>query len=177
MRKYPAGYECRSRLHRIWRAMHARCYNPSHEAFARYRAKRIEVCAEWREYGAFLRWALTNGYSDEFEIDRIDNALGYEPENCRWVTRSTNQRNKSNSRGPVEAFGDQKTPIEWSEDSRCVISYHLLLKRLAAGWRPETAIVVPSQNRSGPRAYSARKREGYRDLGRALAPVPEAIAA
>jgi hypothetical protein len=35
-------------------------------------------------------------------IDRLDNTRGYEPDNCRWATRSQQQRNKAR---PANAVG------------------------------------------------------------------------
>jgi hypothetical protein len=146
-RKYPVGYAVGSRLYRIWRGMYLRCYQPSHRAHARYSAKRIEICQEWLTYAPFMEWALANGYSEDLQIDREKNDQGYNPQNCRWVTHSTQQRNTDSNLAPIEAFGEMKTPIEWSEDPRCKVPYHLLWRRLAAGWPAETSIVTPSQHR------------------------------
>ena len=41
----------------------------------------------------FRQWSLDNGYCRErCSLDRIDSALGYSPENCRWVTVAENSR-------------------------------------------------------------------------------------
>ncbi|AFL99510.1 AP2 domain-containing protein [Desulfitobacterium dehalogenans ATCC 51507] len=95
------------RLNSIWRDMKKRCYNPRNKSYKDYGARGIELCNEWRnDFMSFYKWAIANGYSDELSIDRIDNDKGYEPSNCRWATRLTqniNQRirkdNKTGVRG------------------------------------------------------------------------------
>ena len=52
------------------------------------------VCDEWLDFTAFYRWATATGYRRELQIDRIDNTRGYSPDNCRWVTRSEQMRNR-----------------------------------------------------------------------------------
>ena len=52
------------------------------------------VCDEWLDFTNFYRWAMANGYRRELQIDRIDNAHGYSPGNCRWVTPAEQNRNR-----------------------------------------------------------------------------------
>lgn len=59
--------------------------------------KGISICQEWSgEYGAtnFYEWALSNGWKEGLSIDRIDNSLGYSPENCRWIPRTLQLKNR-----------------------------------------------------------------------------------
>lgn len=102
------------RILRILRGMKDRCYNPNYHSFSRYGGRGITICDEWRnDSGTFEKWALEHGYSDELSIDRIDNDLGYSPENCRWVTKSIQQNNKSNN-NYLEYGGQKRTVTEWA---------------------------------------------------------------
>jgi len=77
-----------------WYNMVQRCHNPHHPAFVWYGARGIEVCERWRDdFSQFLSDMRPRppGHS----LDRIDNDAGYTPENCRWATRSVQQRNRN----------------------------------------------------------------------------------
>lgn len=82
-----------TRLYDIWCAMRARCHSRRHVAYGYYGGRGISVCAEWMDFTNFRAWAIQNGYADGLEIDRIDNDLGYSPDNCRWVTHAENMKN------------------------------------------------------------------------------------
>jgi len=93
-RQYSGG-----RLHRIWLNMNNRCNNSKDINYQWYGAKGIKVCDEWRTFLTFERWALEVGYVNlkvefkhQLSIDRIDPKLGYNPDNCQWLTVSENSR-------------------------------------------------------------------------------------
>jgi hypothetical protein len=84
----------RSRIYSIWRAMKNRCNKKNNENFHWYGANKISVCKEWDEsFLCFHCWAISNGYDDSLEIDRINNNGNYEPTNCRFVTHKDNLAN------------------------------------------------------------------------------------
>lgn len=85
------------RLYRIWAGIKTRCENKNCAAYKRYGATGIKICMEWGEFSSFLRWAIKTGYKDGLQIDRIDNALGYSPENCRWATSAENSQNRGST--------------------------------------------------------------------------------
>ncbi|UVD43225.1 deoxyuridine 5'-triphosphate protein [Enterococcus phage TJE2] len=87
-----------TKLFRAWASMKQRCYNKNHASYKDYGGRGITICSEWREnFEAFHDWAMTNGFSDDLSIDRIDNDKGYSPDNCRWVDAKTQIRNRRNT--------------------------------------------------------------------------------
>jgi len=74
--------------------MKYRCNTPSCSAYHNYGGKGVKVCDEWNNvengFINFYNWAMDNGYKDNLTIDRIDSNGNYEPNNCRWVTKSKN---------------------------------------------------------------------------------------
>jgi hypothetical protein len=76
-----------------------RCYYKKGNRYENYGGRGIEVCPEWeKDYPAFKRWALANGYSDDLTIDRIDNDGDYTPGNCQWITKSENSKKRHGGR-------------------------------------------------------------------------------
>jgi hypothetical protein len=95
--------------------MRARCINPNSTEYKRYGARGIGMCEEWLlNKHSFFRWAIENGWVKGMQIDRIDNELGYCPENCRIVTPKVNSRNRPNTR-MIEYKGETKSIAEWCE--------------------------------------------------------------
>jgi hypothetical protein len=60
-----------------------------------YLDKNITVCDEWKHnFLSFYDWAISNGFKENLEIDRINNNGNYCPENCRWISHIENCNNK-----------------------------------------------------------------------------------
>ena len=74
--------------------MKKRCCNERDPTYHDYGERGIKVCQEWLDdFGAFYNWAINNGYQDNLTIDRIDVNKGYEPDNCSWADRYTQNVN------------------------------------------------------------------------------------
>lgn len=134
--------ESGTRLHNIWSSMKSRCADKNDR---RYGGRGIAVCTDWtNDYVVFAEWARANGYADHLQVDRINNDLGYSPENCRWVTPADNLRNKRNA-VYVTAQGTTKRLTDWARDPACVVSYCTLYNRIQRGWSVERAMSVPAR--------------------------------
>lgn len=123
-----------------WMAMKQRCGETEGETYQNYAKRGISYVDSWN---SFLNFYEDMGEKPVgTELDRINNDLGYFKENCRWVSRKRNSNNKRSNRY-LEAFGEVKTMMEWSEDPRCSVSYQTLNNRTYYGWDDLRAITEP----------------------------------
>ena len=94
----------KSPLYAVFVAMHQRCNNKKHKSYPLYGARGITVCNQWQDFVAFRDWSMASGYKENTSIDRIDNDKGYSPENCRWVDRVTQSRNRNALKNKTSQF-------------------------------------------------------------------------
>lgn len=88
-----------TRLYKIWKDMNKRCYNYNSINYSNYGGRGIIICEDWKSnYVNFMNWSNDNGYSDDLSIDRINVNGNYEPNNCRWVDRFTQNTNTRKQR-------------------------------------------------------------------------------
>lgn len=101
-------------IYSIWCSMKKRCNNPNNKSYSRYGAKGITVCKEWNDsFENFMQWSFANGYKEGLSIDRINNALGYMPSNCRWVTMQEQALNRTTNLYLTQG-GETHCLAEWS---------------------------------------------------------------
>lgn len=133
-------------LSRRFSSMKTRCYNKNNPAYKNYGGRGIKICDEWlNDKNKFIEWSLVNGFRKELTIDRKDNNGNYEPNNCWWVDRKTQNNNKRNI-VRHKCFGEYLTITEASKKYK--ISFKKLETRInSCGLTLEQAIKIGNKKK------------------------------
>ena len=124
-----------TRLYNIWCGIKSRCYNKNFIEYKNYGGRGITICNEWKnDFQNFYDWSMTNGYTDDLSIDRIDVNGNYEASNCRWVTQKQQCRNMRKSHY-LTYNNETLTVAEWAE--KLNIKYSTLIARCYKNWTEE----------------------------------------
>ena len=99
--------------YQAWTSMLCRCGHRGSKPLARYAGRGISVCDRWLDnFDNFLA-DMGHRPSAEHSIDRIDNDLGYFPQNCRWATRDIQATNRATTVF-IEHEGERHSMSQWS---------------------------------------------------------------
>jgi hypothetical protein len=114
IRKYNHRTKGGASLHPLWgiyNQMVSRCHNEKHPSYFNYGSRGIIVCSRWRE-SAFNFYEDMGECPPDMSLERINNNLGYSPENCKWETKSRQQYNQRMD--PNNTSG--RTGVYWRKD-------------------------------------------------------------
>jgi len=70
-------------------------------------------------------------------LDRIDNSIGYTPENCRWSSQKQQMNNTRQNRY-IEIDGIEKTVAEWCDELG--LNRSTVRHRLSRGWTDKESL-------------------------------------
>lgn len=132
---------CFTSEYRSWAAMKKRCLNPDikHEKY-----KGLLTYEKWiNSFEEFLK-DMGMKPTSKHTIERKDNSKGYFPENCKWATRSEQNRNYSLNR-VIEFNGMKMCVTEWAE--KLEIPRHRIFNRLKKGWDIEKSLFYGIEHR------------------------------
>lgn len=121
-----------------WAGMIQRCKNKKKDSYKYYGNKGVGVCGEWLKFDSFLKDMGVR--PDGMTLDRIDNSIGYCPQNCRWATYKNQTLNRGVTRF-ITHKGETLCASDWSK--RLGGDRNLVLFRIKRGW-PE-ALAVSSK--------------------------------
>lgn len=127
-------------LHAVWNTMLSRCNNKNSSSYLDYGGRGISVCEEWHKYELFEAWAFSHGYISGLTIERVNNEKGYNPENCIWISKRQQARNKRNTRY-LSFNGVSKSVLDWSDEVG--ISTSTIYARIRMGWSIKDALSKP----------------------------------
>lgn len=122
--------------------MKQRIVNPRSKDYANYGGRGLTMDPRWHNFEAFL--GDMGERLPHMTLGRIDNALGYWPDNCRWETYRQQQNNRR-SNVFIEFRGERLTIAQWAR--RIGVPRQTIRYRLRAGWPPED-ITSPVVNRN-----------------------------
>lgn len=136
----------RTKIYHVWAAMKNRCTNPNDRNYHHYGGRGIQICDDWlNNFETFYKWAISNGYREGLEIDRIDNEGNYEPGNCKWVSRKDQCNNRRVNR-KITFNGKTQTITQWAKETG--INENTLYARIVRfNWTLEKALTSPAKSK------------------------------
>jgi hypothetical protein len=88
----------------IYHCLKQRCTNPKNKDYKYYGGRGIAYDPKWVDFASFWK-DMEYGYADDLTIDRINTDGNYYKENCHWIPRNQQQKNR------VYRFSDYKWHI------------------------------------------------------------------
>jgi len=124
-----------SRVYTIWGGL----------AYRQQYKEQPPVCERWRNSFEDFLADMGEPPTNKHTIDRIDNAKGYDPGNCRWATMTEQENNRTNNRR-LAHNGEEMTLQQWSR--RTGIKRETIARRMdKLGWSVEEALTLPLHSR------------------------------
>lgn len=135
-----------SRIYQLWSQMKQRCNNENNLHYKNYGGRGIKLCDDWISFKSFYDWAILNGYGDRLTIERLDNDKGYSSDNCTFVTKSEQSKNRRvnyrvNINGSVMCLYDACKHLN--------IDYSLVQNRIKnLNWPVDKALYTPRKKKT-----------------------------
>lgn len=157
-------YNVEHPLYGTWQGMKTRCYNPNSINYKDYGGRGITICDEWKN--SFKQFVTDMGLkpSSLHTLDRIDNDLNYNKDNCRWATPTEQANNTSRTlRIASPTTGELLTTLEISK------LYNIPQSRVSERYRNGTPVEQGIINRTiyfkyEGKDYNLKELSGFFDV-------------
>ena len=111
----------------IWKGLKTRVLNENSVDADRYSKRGINCCERWlNSFEDF--YADMGSCPDGYTIDRVNNDLGYSPENCRWATMKEQSNNRGGFNILIEYNGKTQTLKMWTDELN--LNYNTVYNRI-----------------------------------------------
>lgn len=129
--------------YKIWRGIKQRTGPNRGARNARY--ANVPLCTRWAtSFDAFIT-DMGKRPSSKHSIERLDNNLGYCPENCVWASAKQQANNRSTNVF-LEYQGVTQTLAQWAEQLN-IASFTLRARIFKYGWPVNKAFTTPVKGR------------------------------
>lgn len=91
-------------LHKIWLGIKGRCYNKNNISYKNYGGRGIKLSNDWLDFQNFYN-DMSSAYKSGMTIERVNVNKDYSKENCIWIPRSEQSRNRTNTIWVDTEFG------------------------------------------------------------------------
>ena len=140
------GHSPRGRMsgaYRSWKHMMERCNNPNSAEYHNYGGRGVSIYDPWLQFPNFLHDMGERPMGD-FTIERRDVNGDYCPDNCLWIPRADQAKNRT-SNVFLTARGETFHLMEWVRITG--IGKATIAARLRRGWTEEKALFTPVDKR------------------------------
>lgn len=129
--------------YRSWHSMRVRCTRKSAINYKDYGGRGITICDRWSDFRNFYA-DMGPKPSPQHSLDRIDNDGPYCPENCRWSSTLTQNRNRRNA---ITILFDGKSLSLQELAEITGIDYYTLYWRYKTGKKGPALTAPPSRSK------------------------------
>jgi len=136
-------------LFNVWKGILSRCNNNKTKAWKDYGARGIKVSESWSDFINFYN-DMGSSYAPGLTIERKNNEVGYTKENCIWIPKSEQSKNRRNNRYIITNKGVM-TITEACQESG--VSWYAMRARYEKNWPIEDMLLPP-----GSRSKNAKNK-------------------
>lgn len=130
-----------TKVYVTWKNIRSRCENPKNTSYKYYGARGIKVCERWQVFEVFYD-DIGKNWSEGMSIERIDNDKNYEPNNCTWIPKENQGKNRR-----INVFVDSPWGrITQADAARKVGITPATFCRRMQRWPKEKWFTVPNPN-------------------------------